>query len=344
MGGVAEATSPKSGSSTSGPYLGLAAALPATILGTGAAKGATDAPATGLSDQGELDPKTSAAQSSSITSSLTAESGLAPPRETRLGNDRTTSMASVTAIRDGHEGDRHLSGDGVGVKAATAGAAAAVSGGTAAAVTSEGTKSKTPGAVEGGVGHPSTRGLPETERQPGSYPTADHSTQAATGSVPPVGSDMTGAAIDPTSDAKPTQPIIDTPSKTVPTEASTISPTSATKNPADTTAAPIPASDSRAGNGSAVANGNGSSLSSVNGNGKVEGAGHRRSSSTASGKKVGFMSKLKGEMKVISGKIGNDQEKIQLGEKIKHGGGCFRSDGVVLTFRTVTGRDGIVVI
>jgi hypothetical protein len=32
------------------------------------------------------------------------------------------------------------------------------------------------------------------------------------------------------------------------------------------------------------------------------------------------MSKLKGEMKVISGKIGGDEAKVQAGERMKHGG------------------------
>jgi ABC-type uncharacterized transport system ATPase component len=50
--------------------------------------------------------------------------------------------------------------------------------------------------------------------------------------------------------------------------------------------------------------------------------GHRRASSTSSNgkKKTGFMNKLKGEMKVISGKIGGDEAKVLAGEKLKHGG------------------------
>jgi hypothetical protein len=35
---------------------------------------------------------------------------------------------------------------------------------------------------------------------------------------------------------------------------------------------------------------------------------------------VGFLKKLKGEIKVISGKIGHDNEKVEEGERIKHGG------------------------
>jgi hypothetical protein len=51
-------------------------------------------------------------------------------------------------------------------------------------------------------------------------------------------------------------------------------------------------------------------------------ASHRRTSSNSSTgkKKAGFMSKLKGEMKVISGKIGGDEAKVQAGERMKHGG------------------------
>lgn len=49
---------------------------------------------------------------------------------------------------------------------------------------------------------------------------------------------------------------------------------------------------------------------------------HRRTSSNGSNgkKKAGFMAKLKGEMKVISGKIGGDEAKVQAGERLKHGG------------------------
>jgi hypothetical protein len=50
-------------------------------------------------------------------------------------------------------------------------------------------------------------------------------------------------------------------------------------------------------------------------------AGHDRTASGSSTKKkAGFMSKLKGEMKVISGKIGGDEAKVQAGERMKHGG------------------------
>jgi len=51
-------------------------------------------------------------------------------------------------------------------------------------------------------------------------------------------------------------------------------------------------------------------------------ASHRRTSSNSSNgkKKAGFMSKLKGEMKVISGKLGGDEAKVQAGERMKHGG------------------------
>jgi hypothetical protein len=54
------------------------------------------------------------------------------------------------------------------------------------------------------------------------------------------------------------------------------------------------------------------------------GADHERTASGSSTKKkAGFMSKLKGEMKVISGKIGGDEAKVKAGEKMKHGGESF---------------------
>jgi hypothetical protein len=46
----------------------------------------------------------------------------------------------------------------------------------------------------------------------------------------------------------------------------------------------------------------------------------RTASGSSTKKKAGFMSKLKGEMKVISGKIGGDEAKVQAGERMKHGG------------------------
>ena len=48
---------------------------------------------------------------------------------------------------------------------------------------------------------------------------------------------------------------------------------------------------------------------------------HRTGSAGSSGKKIGFMHKLKGEMKVFKGKLQNDPSSIELGEKMKHGGG-----------------------
>ena len=54
-------------------------------------------------------------------------------------------------------------------------------------------------------------------------------------------------------------------------------------------------------------------------------ASHDRTASGSSPKKkAGFMSKLKGEMKVISGKIGGDEAKVKAGEKMKHGGEYFQ--------------------
>jgi hypothetical protein len=44
---------------------------------------------------------------------------------------------------------------------------------------------------------------------------------------------------------------------------------------------------------------------------------------------VGFLKKLKGEIKVISGKIGHDNEKVEEGERIKHGGESARGGSAV---------------
>jgi hypothetical protein len=305
-----------------GAGAGLAAALPQTHLTQGAARGATDIEAT---------PGVSAPGSSSST--ITAQ-------DTRQSNDRTTSLASVTAIRGGTEGERHatsvgssplagepittgegvragLASQGEGVLAGQASAARDIPGeaiksqpstaatGTAAigATVAGGvptsdvshtaqTKSLTPGTVEEGVGHPSTRGAEGTTRQPGTYPAANHGAATTT---------ATAAYHEPVSPASTNSPL--TP-----------------KSPA-----------TKIKDDSAIAEHNGNG----NGNGHHQPeTSHRRTGSTAStgsngGKKVGFLKKLKGEIKVISGKIGHDNEKVEEGERIKHGGESARCGYVV---------------
>lgn len=301
-----------------GAGAGLAAALPQTHLTQGAARGATDIEAT---------PGVSAPGSSSST--ITAQ-------DTRQSNDRTTSLASVTAIRGGTEGERHatsvgssplagipittgegvragLASQGEGVLAAQASAARDVPGAalksqsstlaTGAPVAAAGvptgdishtaqTKSLTPGTVEEGVGHPSTRGAEGTTRQPGTYPAADHGAPTTTAAA---------AAHEPISPASTNSPL--TP-----------------KSPA-----------TKIKDDSAIAEHNGNG----NGNGHHQPeTSHRRTGSTAStgsngGKKVGFLKKLKGEIKVISGKIGHDNEKVEEGERIKHGGESARGGSAV---------------
>ncbi|KAJ3515134.1 hypothetical protein NLJ89_g1940 [Agrocybe chaxingu] len=50
------------------------------------------------------------------------------------------------------------------------------------------------------------------------------------------------------------------------------------------------------------------------GTGGLAGAGGRRGSEEH--KKAGFVDKLKGEMKVISGKLGHNEEKVEAGRKM----------------------------
>jgi hypothetical protein len=122
-----------------------------------------------------------------------------------------------------------------------------------------------------------------------------------------------------------------------PVEADTTSPLPVGAAPttiAETTPAPAtPSKTTGASSGSAIADSpgikttslskgqNGTSSSPVAKSSAVD-DGHRRTGSASSNgkKKAGFMNKLKGEMKVISGKIGGDEAKVQAGERLKHGG------------------------
>ncbi|WVW85977.1 hypothetical protein I302_108015 [Kwoniella bestiolae CBS 10118] len=202
-------------------WAGLAPALPATSLGSGGDKGATDVPAalgtssssanaepkslvaapesTSTVESGStpatstLSPATAAATgnsggidstSTSPTGSTGGSSPLAVP-ETRHGNERTNSSASVTAIRHGHEGSvskiSPLANDGITVPeheeldTSSIGGQKSTTPGTGPSHTT----SLTPGNEHEGIGHPSTRGLEGTEREPGSYPKHDHTAAAA---------------------------------------------------------------------------------------------------------------------------------------------------------------------
>ncbi|ORX40752.1 hypothetical protein BD324DRAFT_18808 [Kockovaella imperatae] len=205
-------------------------------------------------------------------------------------------MASVTAISRGHEGVRHsttssplandanVSGPNDNSLATGAAEGAGVAGATAL-VGSLALKDSAPGRHEDGVGHPSTR-APETTREPGSYPKADLSGEAD-------------------HDHKPST-MTSTESKNATSTASA----AGGLGPAGTVA---PDSD-RAQTQTPTTTSNQSHTT----------AGHdgkrRTSSGGSSKKKVGFMSKLKGEIKVISGKLDHDKEKVEAGKRMIHGG------------------------
>ncbi|WVR07823.1 hypothetical protein IAU60_004866 [Kwoniella sp. DSM 27419] len=186
------------GASSGLSWAGLAPALPATYLGKGADKGATDVQAT-LGNARDLgthpsslsrDTEESAQPSTVGTATSSAmdspsSSNLAPT-ETRHANDRTTSSASVTAIRHGHEGTvsqiSPLAGHGVTVpeerELDTPGTASSSAlDDQDDAVPSAGFSkltSLTPGNEHEGLGHPSTRGVEGATREPGVYPAAEH--------------------------------------------------------------------------------------------------------------------------------------------------------------------------
>ena len=253
----------------------LAAALPATALGAGAAHGATDLH-TGSGVDG-------------------ANSTLAPPGApgSRFTTDRSTSAASITAIRRGHEGNvssplssaKPIFGSETATstgKATSAGVAAAAASigqkSTTRGTGPEHTTSLTPGKEHEGVGHPATRGVDGASREPGSYPAPKHDADPST--------NQTATATTTTTPHPTAGGISGINTGSTSTHDSPVSHTAATAH-------------------------------------DQKDAGHRRTSSTSSNgkKKVGLMNKLKGEMKVIEGKIQNDEKKVQQGEKMKHGGG-----------------------
>ncbi|WVR00324.1 hypothetical protein IAU59_007467 [Kwoniella sp. CBS 9459] len=190
-----------SGSGSSSAYAGLAAPLPATFLGQGADKGATDIPAAlGASASNTTRDEsaipsiigTAPSTASASAASSTFSPDLSAP-ETRHGNERTTSSASVTAIRHGHEGSglksSPLAGEGITVpeheELHASSAPSATTGTSGLKSTTPGTgpsqtTSLTPGNEYEGIGHPSTRSTEGATREPGTYPAADHSTSDTT--------------------------------------------------------------------------------------------------------------------------------------------------------------------
>lgn len=266
---------------------GLAPPLPATVLGDGAAKGATDLEEAGL-------PSSSSTVITPGSSTTDGTSSLNPASAAldRGVNDRTTSNASITAIRHGHEGQRssplaetvtHEDAPIIsGPEATSADEAAALKASkdeTTPGVS--GATSLTPGKETDGVGHPSSRGE-GTSREPGTYPKPDHDGPAH--ELKDV--TATGTSTSTNHNGAP----------------------STADNAKTTSAAAIPASPK-------------SPITAQNSSLADETSGHRRTSSGGSNgkKKVGFMNKLKGEIKVIGGKIQHNEAKIQEGEKLKHG-------------------------
>jgi hypothetical protein len=176
------ASEPSAHSSSHGSYGGLAAPLPATFLGTGAAHGATDLETVrGISSDSAY-PENANGTGLNPTSE---QSSYSAPKLSPIppSNDRTTSLASVTAIRHGHEGERSsssLARDALGASALATVAEGQRS--TTRGTGPEHTTSLTPGAVEDGVGHPSSRNTDLVE--PTRVPTTTSNTTPEVGIAP----------------------------------------------------------------------------------------------------------------------------------------------------------------
>lgn len=324
---------PKSSSGTNidGQH-GLAPPLPATFLGLGAAKGATDLEEAGLPTAAStIDTPGSSSTDGTGFESGTAASSLHPAsaiNDDRSPNDRTTSNASITATRHGHEGQKpsplaetvvHEDAPIISGPNATSADEADALKATKGETSTSGATSLTPGKEVDGVGHPSSRG-DDTTREPGSYPKADHdgpvhetkdssATGTSTGAALAAGAAGSSLATDsvektPTTSgtaSNSTHP--STPSKLDTAKGSTTGATAAS------TSSPITPKSPHTANNHTLAD---------------ETKGHQRTGSNASTgsngkKKVGFMSKLKGEMKVIGGKLQNNDAKVAEGERLKHG-------------------------
>ncbi|KAK4689345.1 hypothetical protein P7C73_g761, partial [Tremellales sp. Uapishka_1] len=209
----APASNAKASSSVS--YGHLAPSLPSTFLGQGADHGATKLdletshrPSTleqGADRVPVLDPKTDIAPSQEVAevvepTSASAAAATSPvdfAKSTRLSNDRTTSLASVTAISDGREGLRTsrlsegadkksspLSGSGAGQPLSSVGEGQKS---TTRGTGPNHTTSLTPGNAEDGVGHPSTTAAASAPSETlASIPSTESSSVVATEPATPV--------------------------------------------------------------------------------------------------------------------------------------------------------------
>lgn len=347
---VSSTPTTNSNAKSSSGYSGLAPPLPSTYLWKGADEGATNV----TSIPGINSERTDLAQPDETESSLSAS---------HPANDRTTSMASITAIHHGHEGQRshHKSSPLATIPDGRAGNTGGdltsntsrdvahgdgLSQGQTSTTRGTGpttTHSLTPGNEVDGVGHPATRTLKGTGRKPGQYPAADHSAPAPkepafAGGIPVVQEDKSSHALPSSTRSHDTSDNVashkhESSGAANNAAASGLGPAgtidSASKD--TNTSAPImslsePKSSATHHTPSPAAAAATSPASPVHGSHHAANqstSSHNRTSSTSSSnggkKKAGFMSKLKGEMKVISGKIGGDEAKVQEGERLKHG-------------------------
>jgi len=270
---------------------GLAAPLPATILGLGAAYGATDLKKTsGVSEDTAAPsaPHTAASEVtstaldsssgiSSAASSSTAATTLPQESSVRQPNDRTESLASVTAIRHGHTGNRDHRSEVSPL--ATSALEEVPSHGQQSTTRGTGpnhTTSLTPGEANGGIGHPETRDKEGTSRQPGSYPAVQHD-----GDKPEHhghSSDGETAATASTAASAPSTKSEEVKPSTTTGDAATSPSTTKTES---ATHSNTPISPAR------------KSMEKQSANGHDSAHGRKGSTGSGSGKKVGFMKKLK---------------------------------------------------
>ena len=252
-------------------------------------------------------------------------------------NERLDSLASVTAIRHGQLGDLH-NGAASGVSGVGSSPLATVSSadeegrGQGQKSTTRGTgpnhtTSLTPGGEHGSIGHPATVDSDaDAKRSVGTYPAAQHEDAVKAAIKEHVDGAGSGHGHGPGRDGEKGLDVkVDDHDKKTGVNGSSASTSASASAPATSdksgTAAPHSPTTASAGR-SSLSNDRATPKSPAAAVAAENSSGHRRASSSAStdSKKVGFMKKLKGEMKVISGKLGNNEEKVILGEKIKHGG------------------------
>ncbi|WRT70391.1 uncharacterized protein IL334_007389 [Kwoniella shivajii] len=126
-------------------------------------------------------PATSTISPTSVTEGEETSPSFSPLAvpDTRHANERTTSSASVTAIRHGHEGrskPSHLSGEGITVPEHEELDTFAIDQGQKSTTLGTGpnhTTSLTPGNEHEGIGYPSTRDIEGASREPGTYPSQE---------------------------------------------------------------------------------------------------------------------------------------------------------------------------